>query len=188
VREGDRAVALRTERGSMGADAAVLATGALAPQMAGELGCRLPVQPGKGYSMTMRPPKICPRVPIIFQEHKVMVTPMRSGYRLGSTMEFSGYDESLNRRRLDLLKRGAARYLREPYTEPVEEEWFGWRPMTPDGKPILDRSPRMSNVCIATGHNMLGLTLAPVTGKLIAEILDGRPTHLDIRPFSARRF
>jgi len=117
-----------------------------------------------------------------------MVTPMRSGYRLGSTMEFSGYDESLNRRRLDLLKRGAAHYLREPYTEPIEEEWYGWRPMTYDGKPIIDSSPRMKNVYIAAGHNMLGLTLAPVTGKLIAEMLDGQPPHLDITPFSVSRF
>jgi len=175
VRENGRAVALNTDQGPMTADAAVLATGALAPLMASELGCRIPIQPGKGYSMTMRHPK-------------VMVTPMRSGYRLGSTMEFSGYDESLNRRRLDLLKRGAAHYLREPFTEPVEEEWFGWRPMTYDGKPIIDRSPRMENVFIAAGHNMLGLTLAPVTGKLIAEMLDGRKPHLDVAPFSVNRF
>jgi len=187
-RESGRAVAVRTDRGPLPADAAVVATGALAPFLAGELGCRIPIQPGKGYSMTMRHPATCPKVPIIFQEHKVMVTPMRSGYRLGSTMEFSGYDTSLSQRRLELLKRGAAHYLREPYTEPIEEEWFGWRPMTYDGKPIIDRSPRMENVYIAAGHNMLGLTLAPVTGKLIAEMLDGRPPHLDVTPFSVNRF
>jgi len=188
ARDGSRALALNTDRGPMPADAAVVATGALAPRLARELGCRIPIQPGKGYSMTMRHPAISPRVPIIFQEHKVMVTPMLSGYRLGSTMEFSGYDESLNRQRLELLKLGAAQYLHEPYTEPVEEEWYGWRPMTYDGKPIIDRSPRMENVYIAAGHNMLGLTLAPVTGKLIAELLDARPPHLDVAPFSVSRF
>jgi len=188
VRSGGRAGGVNTSQGRTSADAVVVATGALTPLLANELGCRIPIQPGKGYSITMPRPANCPKIPIVFQEHKVMATPLQSGYRLGSTMEFSGYDETLNRRRLDLLKRGAAQYLHEPYTEPIEEEWYGWRPMTYDGKPIIDRSPLMENVYIAAGHNMLGLTLAPVTGKLIAEMLSGQTPHLDPSPFAVTRF
>ena len=101
------------------------------------------------------------------------VTPFQSGYRLGSTMEFAGYDESIRPERLQLLKDGATGYLREPYCEPVLEEWFGWRPMTYDSLPIIDRSPKYENVMIAAGHNMLGLSMAPATGKLVAELVGG---------------
>ena len=156
--------------------------------MGRHLGCRLPIQPGKGYSITMPRPSLCPRRLLIFEEHRVAVTPLRSGYRLGSTMEFAGYDATLDRRRLDLLRDAARRYLQEPLAEPVQEEWFGWRPMTYDGKPIIDRSPAVSNVVIAAGHNMLGLSMAPATGKLVAELLANRPPHLDPAPYSVRRF
>ena len=125
---------------------------------------------------------------MIFPETRVAVTPMRSGYRLGSTMEFAGYDSTLHRSRLDLLKEGARAYLHEPYCDPVQEEWFGWRPMTYDGKPIIDRSPVMENVVVAAGHNMLGLSMSPGTGRLVAELLNGAPPHIDPQPFSLRRF
>ena len=116
------------------------------------------------------------------------VTPMRTGYRLGSTMEFSGYDGTLNRRRLKLLTEGARHYLREPYGDVVEEEWYGWRPMTPDGLPVIDRSPALANVLIAAGHNMLGLSMAPASGKLIAELITGDKPHIDPGPYAVTRF
>ncbi len=152
------------------------------------LGCPIPIQPGKGYSLTMPRPRVCPKIPMIFQEDKVVVTPWPSGYRLGSMMEFSGYDRSLRAGRLNVLTQSAGRYLNEPYTEPMEDPWYGWRPMTYDGKPIIDRSPVMENVFIAAGHNMLGLSMAPATGRLIAELVVGQTPHLDIRPFSVGRF
>ncbi len=188
VRHRGRAKSVITPQGEMPADAFVIATGAWTPLLARDLGCRIPIEPGKGYSITMPRPARCPAIPLIFEEHRVAVTPMRSGYRLGSTMEFAGYDTTLPRRRLDLLKDAARHYLREPYAEPVLEKWFGWRPMTYDGKPIIDFSPKMSNVLIAAGHNMLGLSMAPATGKLVAELLAGATPHIDPAPFSVRRF
>ena len=119
---------------------------------------------------------------------RVGVTPMPSGYRLGSTMEFAGYDSTLRRERLDLLRAGASHYLREPTAEPVEEEWWGWRPMVYDGKPIIDRSPAFDNVLIAAGHGMLGLSMAPATGKLVAELSGGATPHIDPGPYALRRF
>jgi D-amino-acid dehydrogenase len=86
------------------------------------------------------------------------------------------------------LKEAAEHYLLEPYGEPVEEEWFGWRPMTYDGMPIIDRSPLLANVMIAAGHNMIGMATAPATGKLVAELLSNKPAHIDAGPYSLRRF
>jgi D-amino-acid dehydrogenase len=185
---GRTARAAVTTAGEIAADAFVVAAGAESPLLSRALGCRLPIQPGKGYSITMPRPARCPTRPMMFEEHRVAVTPMRSGYRLGSTMEFAGYDATLNRRRLELLRTGARLYLHEPYCEPVEEEWFGWRPMTPDSLPVIDRSPAFGNVVIAAGHNMLGLSMAPATGRLVAELLTGRPPHLDPAPYAVSRF
>ena len=172
----------------LGADAFIITTGAWTPLLRRALGCRIPIQPGKGYSITMARPATCPSMPLIFEEDRVAATPMRSGYRLGSTMEFAGYDTRLNRERLQLLREGARPYLLEPYCEPVLEEWYGWRPMTPDGLPIIDRSPALGNVFVAAGHNMLGMSMAPATGKLVAELLGGRTPHIDPLPYGLTRF
>jgi D-amino-acid dehydrogenase len=187
VRERGQAVAATTSQGELKADAFVVATGAWTPLLNAQLGCRIPIQPGKGYSITMSRPARCPALPVHFEEHRVVATPMRSGYRLGSTMEFAGYDATLNRRRLALLREGASHYLVEPCGEVVEEEWFGWRPMTPDSLPVIGTGP-LGNVLIAAGHNMLGLSMAPATGKLVAELLGGGTPHVDPAPYSVRRF
>jgi D-amino-acid dehydrogenase len=188
VADRGRAAAVATSSGELTADAFVFATGAWTPLLSKELGCSIPIQPGKGYSITMARPARCPTRPLLFEEHRVGVTPWPSGYRLGSTMEFAGYDATLNRRRLDLLREGARHYLHEPVGEPVQEEWFGWRPMTYDSKPIIGKSPTLANVWIAAGHNMLGLSMAPGTGKLVAELLSGKTPHLDPQPYAATRF
>jgi D-amino-acid dehydrogenase len=188
VRENGIAKAVRTKDGDIEGASFVMATGAWAPLLNRELGCRLPILPGKGYSITMPRPTGCPTHPMIFEEHRVAVTPFASGYRLGSTMEFAGYDESLNRSRLALLTEAAKLYLRDPLAEPVEEEWWGWRPMTFDGLPIIDRSPAMRNVLIAAGHNMLGLSMATATGKFINEMLNGEKPHIDPTPYELGRF
>ena len=187
-RENGHARAVLTDQGELAADAFVIAAGALTPLLQRELGCKIPIQPGKGYSITMPRPAICPTYPLIFEEHRVAVTPMKSGYRLGSTMEFAGYDSRLKRKRLALLRAGASHYLREPYTEPVEEEWFGWRPMTYDSVPIIGPTPALANVLIAAGHNMLGLAMAPATGRLVAELLGGERAHIDPQPYGVGRF
>lgn len=166
----------------------MIAAGAWTPRLNVDLGCRIPIQPGKGYSMTMPRPARSPNIPLLFEEHRVAVTPMQSGYRLGSIMEFAGYDASLDPRRLELLRTGASHYLIEPTAEPIVERWFGWRPMTYDGIPIIGRSPALQNVLIAAGHNMLGLSMASATGKLVTELLSDEPTHIDATPYSPSRF
>lgn len=169
------------------ADRFVVATGAWAPFLNSELGCRIPIEPGKGYSLTMPAPTRMPKIPIIFEDSHVAVTPLESSYRIGSTMEFVGYDTTINRKRLNYLKTSVEKYLHDPYCDPIEEEWYGWRPMTWDGKPVIDVSPKMKNVWVAAGHNMLGLSMATGTGKLVCELMEGKTPHVDPSHFSIAR-
>lgn len=185
---GGHISAIDSTAGLLSADEVLMALGAWSPLLGKRLGLRLPIQPGKGYSITYRSPSRVPQLPLVLKERSVCVTAWPSGYRLGSTMEFSGYNVNLNRRRLDALRRGAAEYLHEPEGPLIEEEWYGWRPMTPDDLPIIGRSARWPNLTLATGHGMLGVSLSAITGQLIAELLCGREPALNLQPFSPSRF
>jgi len=198
IREGERVIGFKVEgrrvahvvtsTGTRRAREVVLALGAWSPTIGRQLGVRIPVQPGKGYSITYERPAVCPSRPLTLKERSVCVTAWAGGYRLGSTMEFSGYDTSLNRRRLDALVRGASEYLIEPEGPRRVEEWYGWRPMTWDDQPIIGRAPRFDNLTLATGHGMLGLTLSAITGVLVTEMVCALPPSLDLAPFSPARF
>jgi D-amino-acid dehydrogenase len=185
--DGGRVRGAATADGPLEADVVVACTGAWTPRLNALLGCRVPIEPVKGTSITMPRPERCPRHPMVLEEPHVAITPFASGYRIGSTMDFVGYDATLEPRRLAYLRRHAAAYLHEPLADPVEEEWCGWRPMTPDDLPILDRTPRFENVWIAAGHGMLGISTAPATGRLLAERLGGRAPHIAPEPFALRR-
>ncbi len=184
---GNRVRAVRTERGVTHCDQLVLCAGAWSPLWGRKLGLHLPVQAGKGYSITSSRPAACPRLPLLLKEANMAVTPWPSGLRLGGTMEFAGLDSSLRRKRLDALRHGAARFLREPLgTHPVE--WCGFRPMTPDELPLIGPAPRFSNAIIATGHGMMGVSMATGTAQLVREMLtDGAPC-VDPAPYAPERF
>ncbi|GAA0708102.1 FAD-dependent oxidoreductase [Dokdonella soli] len=188
VREGTRIAKVATSAGDFAGRDVVLALGAWSPRLASQLDLRIPIQPGKGYSITYTRPALCPRIPMTLKEPSVCVTAWGSGYRLGSTMEFAGYDTTLNRTRLDALRRGAAAFLREPEGPAVVEEWYGWRPMTPDDLPMLGRAPCVDNLVLATGHGMLGVTMSAGTGQLVSEIVTGSKPSLDLAAFAVDRF
>jgi D-amino-acid dehydrogenase len=185
---GDRIRTAVTGRGEFSADTYILAAGAWTAQLFGLVGLKLPIQPGKGYSITMGRPALCPATPCYLYERRVVATPWPSGYRLGGTMELSGFSLGLNAERIDALKTAAADYLKDPLGHPVAEEWTGLRPMTYDDLPVIGRAPRFRNLILATGHGMLGITMAPATGRLVAEIVCGVPPHIDPRPFDPGRF
>ena len=136
----------------------------------------------------MPPLKNPPRTPMIFEDHHVAVTPTESAFRVGSTMEFTGYDRTLNRKRLALLRKSAELHLTESLPETVDEEWTGWRPMVYDGLPCIDHTPAAKNVIVAAGNGMIGLATAPATGKLVAEMAGGTEPHLDAAAYSLARF
>jgi len=177
-----------TAQGEASAAEIVFALGAWSPLIGKQLGLRLPIQPGKGYSISYARPRQVPSIPLALKERSICVTSWGSGYRLGSTMEFSGYDTALNQRRLDALKRGAAEYLVEPEGPAIQEQWYGWRPMTYDDLPIIGRAPQFSNLTLATGHGMLGVTLSAITAQLVTEVLSGRTPSLDLAPYRPERF
>jgi D-amino-acid dehydrogenase len=177
-----------TSQGSMSADHYVFAIGAWSSLIGDALGCDIPVEPGKGYSVTMSKPEIVPTHPMLFPEHSIGVTPFEDSYRIASMMEFVGFDTSIPEFRIRQLQDSAKPYLKDPVGAKIDNTWYGWRPMTWDSLPIIGRVPRVSNALLATGHNMLGLTLAPATGKLVAELVAERTPHVPVEPYSPARF
>ncbi|MFC5576557.1 NAD(P)/FAD-dependent oxidoreductase [Lysobacter niabensis] len=190
--DGGRAgVSLRTSQGPLRARDVVFAMGAWSPRLApaiGFPGLRRAMQPGKGYSITYSAPSLVPRRPIVLRERSVCVTAWGSGFRLGSTMEFSGYDDTLNERRLAALERGAAEYLRRPVGPEVREKWYGWRPMCIDDVPLIGRVPGHDGLWVATGHGMMGVSMSAATGQLVADLVTGASPAIDPAPYSPARF
>jgi D-amino-acid dehydrogenase len=188
ARGSERIERVNGSRGDYAADHVVLALGAWSPLLTRQLDLRLPIQPGKGYSITSTLPTRSPKLPVVCRERSVAITPWRDSYRVGSTMEFSGYDDSLNRTRLDALIRGAAEYVVDPIGATRIEEWCGWRPMTADDLPIIGPAPGLNNLMLATGHGMLGMSMSAATGLLVADLVCGRPPQLDPAPYDPQRF
>ncbi|MCW8807751.1 MAG: FAD-dependent oxidoreductase [Rhodanobacter sp.] len=186
--DGRRITGVHSTRGVFQGARVVMALGAWSPLLARQLGLRLPMQPGKGYSLTYSRPRLAPRHALVLREASVCVTSWQDGYRLGSTMEFSGYSEGLNRTRLDALRRGAAAGLREPEGPRLLDEWWGWRPMSVDEVPIIGPSTRWSNLWLATAHGMLGVSMSAATGELIASMLGGPASPVDAAPCAPARF
>jgi D-amino-acid dehydrogenase len=179
---------VRSTRGVFSGERVVVALGAWSPLLARQLGLRLPMQPGKGYSLTYSRPGRAPRHALVLRERAVCVTTWDSGFRLGSTMEFSGYAEGLNRTRLDALRRGAAEGLHQPEGPELLEEWWGWRPMSVDEVPIIGPSTRWSNLHLATAHGMLGVSMSAATGELVAAQITGGTPMIDPQPYAPARF
>lgn len=166
----------------------LLAAGPWAPRLLAPLGLRLPVVPGKGYSITFGRPGRVPKRPLVLKERSVCVTAWEDGFRLGSTMEFAGYDARLTRTRLDALERGAREGLVEPVGPGQREEWFGWRPMTWDDLPVLGEAPSHPGLWLAVGHGMMGIGMSAVTGHLVADLMLGREPVVDPAPYRFARF
>lgn len=189
IRDHGGGVRVATPRGERSAREVVIAAGAWSPTLARACGLFVPpIQPGKGYSITYDPVDSAPGHPVVLYERSVCVTAWESGFRLGSTMEFSGYDTSLNRRRLDALERGAAQYLHVPVGPRKREEWFGWRPLTVDDLPLIGRSPGHRHVWLATGHGMMGVGMSTGTATMLADMIEGRAPSLDPAPYRPDRF
>ena len=185
------AVRIETSRGALRCRDAVLAVGAWSPRLARRLQVPLlprVMQPGKGYSITYDRPSLVPARPLTLQERSVCVSSWAGGYRLGSTMEFSGYDSSLNRRRLDALERAAHEYLHAGVGPVKQEEWYGWRPMSVDDVPVLGAIPGRAHQWVATGHGMLGVSMSIATARLLGDLVTGTPPEIDPAPYRLERF
>lgn len=180
---------VQTATGLVPADAVVVCTGAAAFRLLRPLGVRLPMQAGKGYSVDHSPPPVALRRPLYLHEARVALTPFDGMLRVAGTMELSGHDARVMPGRAESMLRAARDYLPalDSNAQPPPAAWAGLRPMTPDGLPVIGPVPGVRGAFVAGGHAMLGVTLGPVTGEHVADlVLTGRAAEV-LRPFALTR-
>ena len=191
--KGDRIEAVRTSGpvdAEIRADEYVVCSGIWSQEIARELGVRIPMQAGKGYSLTMEKPASLPRVCAILSEARVAVTPMGGSLRFAGTMELGGIDEGIDAARVRGIVKSVASYYPDITPAHLEQATVrtGLRPCSPDGLPYVGRVSRFANLSVATGHAMMGMSLGPITGKLIAEMLSGEPLSCSMEGLSPDRY
>jgi D-amino-acid dehydrogenase len=186
--ENGRVRSLWTTEGEMTAGEVVLAAGVWSPELVDGLPIRLPVEGGKGYHIDVEPWAGAPDHPVWFQEERIVATPLEGRLRLAGTLELAGVDLSVDHRRVDAIIRAARTGLRGFVAPKVREVWRGLRPCSPDGLPIIGRTPGLPNLVLATGHGMWGLQLGPLTGRLVGSILTGGTPAHDLAPMRPGRF
>lgn len=184
----ERIQEVKTTRGDMRVSDVVLAAGAWSGQCARAMGVKLCLQAGKGYSVTFRRPDGAPRMPMILGEPKVAVTSFGSLLRGTGRLEITTPNLKIRERWLQRIEAAMRDYLNLEGDLHVVERWAGLRPTTPDGLPMIGRLASIQNLTVATGHAMLGLTLGPVTGKVVAQLVSGMTSDVDVRALSPARF
>jgi D-amino-acid dehydrogenase len=185
---GGRVLELSTTQGVVRPAIVVVAAGAHSTRLARELGIRLPMQGGKGYHVELDTRRRDPHVPVWLHEQRVVLTPMPGRLRVAGTLELAGLDESVDERRVASILAAAQQALGGVGERSVRRVWRGLRPCSPDGLPILGWAPELANVALATGHGMWGLQLAPVTGRIVAELLGRTGAPRDLAAISPARF
>ncbi len=187
-----RIVRVETTDGSFQPSEVVIAAGSWSPSLMQELNLYLPIQPAKGYSITVKRPRHYPRLGLLLDEASVAVTPMISPQgevlRFGGTLELAGMDFSINQRRVDAIRRATRDYLLGMDDLETTEVWRGLRPCTPDGLPVIARPKTYDNLTVAAGHAMVGMSLGPITGKLVSQMVCKEKTAVDVEPLRLERF
>ncbi len=188
--DGSRVSGIKTQAGEFAADEVILCGGSWSPVVARELGLKLPMQAGKGYSLTLTKPRELPQICSIFTEARVAVTPMGGTLRFGGTMEIAGLNEDINPVRVRGIIKSVPKYYPKFAPQDFEgiQPWRGLRPCSPDGLPYLGRTAKFRNLTIATGHAMMGLSLGPITGRLVSEIVSGEKPSMPIDLLNPDRY
>jgi D-amino-acid dehydrogenase len=171
-------------------DEIVIANGSWMPQLAKQLGIELLMQPGKGYSVVYDGLEKNLHYPSILVDDRTATTPIDRWLRIGGTMELTGHSDNILPKRVMAIYKAFNKYyprLILPTPDP-QKAWFGYRPVTPDGMPYIGRHRRYNNLSFAGGHAMLGVSASMGTGKLISELINGRPTTIEISAFNPARF
>ena len=188
---GKRLKALQTNTGEITVDAAIVSAGAHSKPLAASLGDNVPLETERGYHLMIRNPEVMPRVPTTDSEFSVVATPMQHGLRMAGTVELAGLNAAPNWQRSRMML-GRAQHLLPGLSKDISEDrlsmWMGHRPSLPDSLPIIGPSTGSPDVFYAFGHQHIGMTTSPYTGKVIAEIVSGRPSPIDLSPFRPSRF
>ena len=177
-----------TSRGDLEVDAVVLAAGAQTGPLARMAGWRIPLTAGKGYSVTIERPANQLRQPLFLGDARVGLTPFEGALRFGGTMELSGVNRRMDTARVRALRRAVSREVDIPEAREGGRAWVGMRPMVPDTLPVIGRVPSRENVYVNTGHQMLGVTLAPVSGWALAGLVVEGRAGVGLGAFGAGRF
>jgi D-amino-acid dehydrogenase len=185
---GGRIEGLETTAGCLAPATVVLAAGVWTPGLVRSLDLPLPLEGGKGYHLDFARAASDPHLPLFLQEARVVATPFEGRLRLAGTLELAGLDLSLDPRRLAPIERAGGRRIDGLAGRRPLAAWCGLRPCAPDGLPVLGRPRRYDNLVLATAHAMLGFTLAPLTGKLVAGLVAGGAPRPDLAPLQPDRF
>ncbi|MEE2714857.1 MAG: FAD-dependent oxidoreductase [Verrucomicrobiota bacterium] len=183
IQSNGRVVSIKTEKGELlKAEHIIIAGGAWSGELTNQLDLNIPMQGGKGYSLTLSKPIELPKLCSLLKEARVAVTPMGSKLRVGGTMEICGTDLSVNRKRLQGIIEGFCGFFPAFTSNDFTglDAWSGLRPCTPDGLPCIGAVPDLQNVTVATGHSMLGLSLGPITGKLVSDLVTNGKPDMDV--------
>lgn len=184
----NKVIAIKCGEERFEADTFLLTAGAWSGFLAKQFNYNLPIQAGKGYSITISNPKLKFEHPIYLGDSKSGISPFNGSTRIGGTMELSGINSIIDSNRIQGVRNSVSKYLNEELHGEEEVEWAGMRPMTPDGLPVLGLIPDSQNAFVATGHGMVGVSMAPVTGKIMSDLISTGITDFDIEPFDPRRF
>ncbi len=189
-KNGNTVTAVITNQGKFECSHLVLASGSWLPVVSEKLGVSLLLQAGKGYSMTYENVPCNLRYPAILVDKRVAMTPMGADLRMGGTMEISGLNSPILEKRAQAIYNGAKAYYPDLALDmmPKEKIWSGLRPLTPDGLPYIGNHSKYTNLVIAGGHAMLGVSLAAATGKLVEELIGKKKTTIKIEAFRPERF
>lgn len=166
----------------------VVAAGSWSGKLLKKSGYRLPMQDGKGYSMTLERLPLKPSIPSILHEARVAITPMGDDLRISGTLEISGMDDHINQHKLNSILKAVPEYYPELKIMEAGPVWFGYRPCTPDGMPYIGPLKNGSAVIMATGHAMMGLSLAPVTGRIVKDMLNSLSSGHALNKTESLRF
>ncbi len=185
---GDAGVtALLTDNGRRPAETVVVAAGAWSGRLAALLGSRVPLESERGYHAMVDGQDAGLRIQTIWSDRKFVASPMEDGMRFAGTVELAGLSAPPNMARADLLLKMGLQMF--PQLQPrTTTNWMGHRPGMPDTIPVIDRSSRFRNAFFAFGHGHMGLIGGSVTGKLVSQMVAGKPTSIDISPYRASRF
>ena len=186
-----RITKILTADASYSPDEVVLATGSWGRETARLLSLRIPLMPGRGYSVTLEDSPYQLNYPAVLLEGRAAVTPMDGNkIRFGGTMEITSHKTPPRMNRVQGILDAVKRFYPDfdiPFP-PKEKIWYGYRPCSADGLPYIGRVKKYQNLVVATGHSMLGLSLGAGTGKLVNELVSAQPPSMDIRPFDPQRF